>query len=179
MNTLNDLPILFNIEITYSPDIATVFPVAAASYGKYNLPNGPVIPGDKGIKLDPQEEADYYAFIENIEDLLEDSGLQIIYKENSTNYSKYYSCLANDDKGNSLFKFRLRLRISNHEPHRTNRQRANKAAEKKAVEPYLNGKHPSTLTKIIVVNNQKYSTYLDAFMYIYDEVNRWLEIMRR
>ena len=175
-NTSNSSVKLFTIEVIYSYS-GESSNIAASEYVG---PRGPVISGDKGAIIDEQEEADYWAFIETIEDLLEGHHeLQLIYKSQSEDYSKYYSFLAKDDAGNVLFNFRLRLRISNHAPHSTQHQKANKAAEKRAVAPYLKGHKPDILTKIIVVNNHKYTDYLDAYMYIKKEVDRWVKIMQR
>lgn len=172
----SEMSMLFTVDVVYSFDLSSG-EIAASDY---TGPRGPVIHGDKGAYIDEQEEADYWAFIETIEDLLEEHHeLKLIYKSQSEDYSKYYSFLAKDARGDTLFRFRLRLRVSNHTPHSTKQQKANKAAEKKAIEPYLNGKKPETLTKIIIVNDKKYSDYLDAYMYIRDEVDKWIKIMQR
>lgn len=175
-STSNTMAMLFTVDVIYSLKEDT----SAIAASAYTGPRGPVISGDKNAEIDAQEEADYWAFIETIEDLLEEHHeLKLVYKSQSEDFSKYYSFLAQDALGNTLFKFRLRLRISNHVSHSTKRQKANKAAERKAVAPYLNGKKPETLTKIVVVNNNKYNDYLDAYMYIREEVARWIKIMQR
>lgn len=171
----------FNIEyILYPLDESGTSNVAAATYKGYNLPDGPLLPADKRGSVMMQQEIDYECFIEDIEDFLTDNcELKLIYKNKSDDYSRYYSFLAQDDEGNTLFKYRLRLRVSNHKAHSTKQQKVNKAKEEQAVKPHLKGKKPIKYVQEIIVNDQTFESYLDAFVYICDECERWLKIMKR
>ena len=190
MKKLINLPIEFDIVVTYFPEVISDNTyVAAGEFMGYHLPDGPLLPGDKNAVISEQDQSNYNAFIETLEDFLTDThNLELVYNDNPTDYSHYYSFFAKDDNGKVLFKFKIRLRISNHDPHRTDEQRANKAKEKKVVDTWMqnhpdyNGKtKPTPLTYIINVNdrNPAFTDYTEAFIYIYNEVNRWLEIMRR
>lgn len=182
-------PVEFTIDVIYFPTgVDTVeFPVVASKYEGYSIPDGSLMPGNKDAEISEQEKADYNAFIETVEDLLTDHcDLEIVYQDQPTEYSHYYSFFAKDgDK--VLFKFRVRLRLSNQGPHRTNAQQANKAKEKKQVQQWLDGRpdydgkvSPTPLTYVIIINDQntKFHDYTEAFMYIYNEVERWIKIMR-
>lgn len=182
----NDIkfPVDFNIEVILFPkDKTTVMPVAAAEYMGYQIPEGPLMPADKNVKISQQQIIDYETFIEDIEDMLkEHHELKLVYQNKSEDYSNYYSFLALDDAGNLLFRFRLRLRVSTHDPRRSSAQKAQIAEEEKAVSEYLNGrkKKPDKMTKIIVVNDEsEYDSYLDAFVDICDIVEDAIEKMRR
>lgn len=175
-------PVNFTIEvIVYPKDTTTTMPVAATEYKGYQIPDGPFMPADKKIKPSKQQIVDYRTFIKDIESMLSDHHeLKLIYKNKSANYSNYYSFLALNDKGEPVFRFRLRLRISTHDPHRTKEQQKEEAKEEKAVAKYLNGKKPQKMTKIIIVNDDsEYTDYLDAFVDICNIVDHAVEVMRR
>lgn len=172
----------FNIEVILYPKFGSIaLPVAAAEYKGYNIPEGSFMPADKNAPISEQQIADYEAFIQDIEDMLsEHHELKLIYQNKSKNYSNYYSFLALDRAGNPLFRFRLRLRVSTHNPHRTKEQQQEEAKEAKAVAPYLQGKKPQKMTKIIIINDEsEYDDYLDAFIDICDTVDKCIENMRR
>lgn len=180
----NDIkfPVDFNIEVILYPNGTTAtMPVAAAEYKGYQIPEGSFMPADKKVKPSEQQIIDYRTFIQDIESMLSDHHeLQLIYKNKSANYSNYYSFLALNDKGEPVFRFRLRLRVSTHDPHRTKEQQKEEVKEEKAVARYLNGKKPQKMTKIIIVNDEsEYIDYLDAFVAICDVVDHAVEVMRR
>lgn len=177
-----EFPIDFNIEVVLFPKNRTgIIPVAAAEYKGYQIPDGPLMPADKNAKISQQQIIDYETFIEDIEDMLkEHHDLKLVYQNKSEDYSNYYSFLALNDKGEPVFRFRLRLRVSTHDPHRTKEQQKEEVKEEQAVARYLNGKKPQKMTKIIIVNDEsEYTDYLDAFVSICDVVDHAVEVMRR
>ena len=177
-----NFPIDFNIEVILSPkDTTVIIPVAATEYKGYQIPDGSFMPADKKIKPSAQQITDYKAFIADIEAMLSDHHeLKLIYKNKSKNYSNYYSFLALGDDGEPLFRFRLRLRVSTHTPHRSKEQQKEEVKEEQAVSLYLNGKKPQKMTKIIIINDEsEYTDYLDAFVDICNIVDHAIEVMRR
>ena len=179
-----NLPVNFNIEVILFPkDSSVTMPVAAAEYRGYKIPDGELMPADKNIKVSKQQIIDYETFISDIEDMLKDHHeLKLVYQNKSKDYSNYYSFLALDDNGNPLFRFRLRLRVSTHDPRRSSAQKAEIAKEEKAINEYLRGrkKKPNKMTKIIIVNDEsEYDSYFDAFVDICDIVDDAIEKMRR
>lgn len=177
-------PVDFNIEVILFPkDYSGTMPVAAAEYKGYKIPDGELMPADKNIKISQQQIIDYETFISDIEDMLkEHHELKLVYKNKSKNYSNYYSFLALDANGNLLFRFRLRLRVSTHDPRRSSAQKAEIADEEKAVSEYLKGrkKKPDKMTKVIIVNDEsEYDNYLEAFVDICDIVDDAIEKMQR
>lgn len=177
------LPIEFNIEVMlYPKTVDNQSNVAASTYRGYEIPDGPLMPADKKIKVSEQQIIDYETFIEDVEDMLKDHHeLKLIYENKSKDYSNYYTFLAVDENDNPYFRFRLRLRVSTHDPRRSSAQKAEIAKEEKAVEEYLKGKKkPDKMTKIIVINDDsEYDSYLDAFVDICDKVDIAIEKMRR
>ena len=156
--------------------------VAAATYRGFSVPDGPVIDGTKGVVLSAQVIADYEAFIVSIEDLCtEYYGLKIIYQNASEDYSHYYSFLATDDEGNVKLKFRLRLRVSNHPAHRSKLSQKHKKEETQSPEykKYVVGKPPQPLFRQILVNNQEYSNYVQAFADICNILDECMETLSK
>lgn len=149
----------------------------------YDIPSGVVISRLKDNSSQALE--DYDAFVENIEDLLIDVyGLELTYFNDSDDNSRYYNFLAKDSSGNIKFRFRLRLRISNHSSHRTKEQIHNKKEELdspelkrlltedqiRKLQPYF---------KSIIVNDERYSSYEEAYLDINDKIENWVRIMTR
>lgn len=170
----------FTIDVILTPD--TTGSSVAATYNMPDLPQGPVISGNKLADIDPQVVADYDAFVETIEDLLtEYHGLELVYKNKSKDFSRYYSFLARDSAGNVILKFRLRLRISNHTPHRTKAQQANKAAEAKSEKllKLTKGKKLQIINKQVIVNDTVFDDYDEAYFKIAEQVEKWVKIMKR
>ena len=184
ISAVTEFPVDFNIEVVLFPkNSITSMPVAAAEYKGYQIPDGEFMPADKDIKVSAQQIIDYETFIDDIESMLkEHHELKLVYKNKSDDYSNYYSFLALDEDGNLLFRFRLRLRVSTHDPRRSSAQKAQIAEEEKAVAEYLKGrkKKPDKMTKIIIVNDEsEYDSYLDAFVDICDIVDNAITKMRR
>lgn len=176
-------PIKFDIEVILYPKFAdNSSGIAASTYRGYDLPDGALMPADKNIKISEQQIIDYETFIADVEDMLKNKHeLKLIYQNKSADYSNYYTFLAVDNMGNPYFRFRLRLRVSTHDPRRSSAQKLEIAKEEKAVQEYLKGrKKPDKMTKIIVVNDEsEYDNYLDAFVDICDIVDTAIEKMQR
>ena len=151
---------------------------------KFNIPSGPVI-SKFADKIGSQMVVDYDTFVENISDFIEDNlGLELIYTSASKNNSRYFSFIARDDDGNIYLRFRLRLRISNHNPHSTKQQNALKKREEEEI--LKQGKlteyqlrKMQKLTKSIIVNNETYNSYEDAFIDIASQAEEWVDKMKR
>lgn len=178
----NSIPVEFNIDVvlSYIDDIDDIS-IAASTHRGYELPDGPLMPPNKDDAVTEQQIIDYETFLQDVIDFLEDNcELQVIYKNKSPDRSLYRTFLAKDDKGNLLFKFKTRLRVSTHDPHRTEQQQANKKAEEKSTAHYFEGKKkPRKMTKIITVNSEKYISYFEAFADICDTIDNCLEVMKR
>lgn len=178
------VPYDFNIEVILYPKLfSDEQDIAAATYQGYEIPDGAMMPADKKIKPSEQQIIDYKAFIQDVEDMLkEHHELKLVYKNKSKDYSNYYSFLAQDDKGNTLFRFRLRLRVSTHNPKRSSEQKKNIAEEEAVVRELLKdtNKKPIKMTKIIIVNDSsEYDSYFDAFVDICNIVDDAVEKMQR
>lgn len=168
----------FNIEVIYS-FTDDYFDIAASRYlDTSDFTNNGVISSNPLDKLSDQEIADYESFVDTIEDLLtEYYDFEVIYSNSSNYLSHYYVLLAKDDKGNVIFKFRLKLRVSNHQAKRTSNQKKRKAEERQAIEKYLKGKKVRPINKDIIINNTKYKSYYDAYKYIDDEIQETITKM--
>lgn len=180
----NTFPYDFNIEVILYPKIFSGEQgVAASTYRGYEIPDGEMMPANKKIKPSAQQIIDYNTFIKDVEDMLEDHHeLKLVYQNKSEDYSNYYSFFALDNKGNTLFRFRLRLRVSTHNLKRSSEQKKNIAKEEAVVRELLKdtNKKPIKMTKIIIVNdNSEYDSYFDAFVDICDIVDDAIEKMRR
>lgn len=175
-------PVEFEIDVVLSYiDTSEEMSVAASTYRGYTLPDGPLMPPNKQDPVTKQQIIDYETFLQDVIDFLEDNcNLKVIYKNKSPDKSLYRTFLAKDSKGNLLFKFKTRLRVSAHNPHRTKQQQANVKNEERATAHYFEGKKkPRKMTKIITVNSETYSSYFEAFADICDTVDNCLEVMNR
>lgn len=150
--------------------------VASVDLTKYSFPDRPVISKDKARVVQWMVD-DFESFMENVEWLCEeDLNLVGVYRNVSDDHSYYYNYLAKDENGKIIAKFRLRLRISNHLPKRSKSQRQNKKAEldSEKLHELLSEQDISKLTtyaKVIIVNDEKYDSYEEAF----DDVKSILE----
>ena len=175
-------PMVFNVEV----EIASPLPVDCSALNLHgidlNVPDGDVISPERHL-INSQAIADYEAFVENLEILLEDYyELELYYKNASENNSWYMSFLAKDAGGKVLAKFNVRLRISNHPARRTAQQKKQKKEEKQQLMRYkgltqsqLNKIRP--FTKSIVVNSETYADYDEATMAIDEAMMKWIETL--
>lgn len=169
----------FNIQVIYYFEDDDFDIAASTRLNPSDFPSSNVISTALFNDLSDQEIADYESFVETIEDLLvEYYDFEIVYSSESKYLSHYYVLLAKDNDGNIIFKFRLKLRVSNHLAKRTPNQKKRKAEERKAVSSYLKGKKVKPMNKDMIVNNTKYSSYYDAYVHIDDEIQKALKIMK-
>ena len=155
---------------------------SAIDLSKYQLPQGDVIAKDKN-RITSRMVCDFEEFAERIEDLCEDDyGLVMTYKNISDDHSHYYNYLATDSNGNIVVDLRLRLRIANHDPKSSPEQKKHKKEE--LASPKLHELLPeyaiSKLTKypkIIIVNDELYSSYEEAFEEVNDVISEAVQIM--
>lgn len=177
-------PMEYDIDVIIVPKYSDG-EIAAAMHKGITIPDGDVIPGIKDAIITDKIEVDYNAFIESLEDLLtEYYGLELFYEGKSEYYSHYYFFLAKDkESGRIYFKFKLRLRISNHPAHRSPASQAHKK-EETMTEKYKEltkdiSKDPRPYTKEIVVNDQTYDSYEAAFVDIDEQISEWIDVMKR
>lgn len=174
----------FDIVIDIIPKYTTE-EVKAAMYKGFEIPDGEVISGIKGAIITDQILSDYNAFIESVEDLLmEYYGLKVFYTNQSDGHSQYYSFFAKDkNTGKIYFKFKLRLRISNHDPHRSKESQAHKKEDTKTddYKKLMKGikKDPRPYTQSIVANKEKYDSYETAFIEIDKNIEHWIDVMTK
>lgn len=170
----------FDIDVEVRP--YSKYVAASEMYG-IPIPDGDLMPETKDELPTDQMIADYEDFIEAIEDLLQDHyGLILVYKSKSEDYSKYYNFLACDKDGVVLFRFRLRLRVSTHDAHRTKQSQKHKKEEEHSEKllELLDGRPlPKAYPKTVIVNRKTFTSYEEAFVTIDNDVKRWINVMIR
>lgn len=169
--------------IFYLGDLDGDHIAATVDLSKYDLPNRPVISKDKN-KVTQWMIDDFDGFVEDVELLCEeDYGLILVYQNESDDNSHYYSYLATDEHGNVIVKLRLRLRISNHRPKRSKAQKSHKKEELQSekLHELLDENQILKLnnyTKVIVVNDEVYDSYREAFERVNDILAHAVEVMK-
>lgn len=185
-----EIPLVFDIEI-YTDHPVLNLPgsncsdVSASKQDlKDRLPNGRLISKEKN-RITQQMIDEFEAFTERIEDLCEDEyGLVLTYRNVSDDHSYYYNYLVKDEEGKLIARFRIRLRISNHNAHRTEQQKKNKKEETKTdiikqllSQQQINKMRPYPI--LVEVNDSEFESYEDAFDHIDERLQRAIEIVRR
>ena len=170
-NRFNSIPLTLDTEVFVDHPIfhATVQEIESATdLSKYTIPKGKMISKDKA-RVTCRMICDFEEFVERVEDLCEDNlGLMLTYRNKSSDHSHYYDYLATDSKDNVVASFRLRLRISNHEPKQSKEQcdfKNDKSASEKLHEllPEYQIAEFIKYPKIIIVNDSYFNDYDDAF----------------
>ena len=182
------LPLVFDIDVyTDYPvfDNDAEFEISASKQDiRSKLPKGEVISKDRN-KITQRMIDDYESFVERIEDLCEESyDLVGTYSEESDDYSHYYNYLVRDLDGTLIAKFRIRIRISNHPAKRTQQQQRNKKSEldSEKLHQLLTEQQISKIRSypiLIVVNNETFESYEDAFDSIDERIQRAIEVIRK
>lgn len=185
-NSNSNSPILDVEVIAYHPIFDDIDDpeIAAAEDISPSLSDRPVISKDKN-KIKQWMVDDFAAFVENIECLCEQKYKLIgTYKNSSKDNSYYYNYLAQDDKGNIIIDCRLRLRISNHDAHSTKGQQRNKNSElnSEKLHELLTQQQIDKLnpyTKVIVVNDEVFNSYDEAYFHAIDVIEHAVKVMKR
>ena len=154
--------------------------IAAASYKGFNIPDGQPISGLLDAVVDSQALADYRSFMESVENLLTDYyDLDIYYKNNSEWNSYYFGLLAKSSDGELLLDFNFTLRLSTHDPHRTDQSQKHKKEQKAALLKATGGKKTKPITKSIIINGEQYDSYEEAYIAVDNIVENVVEILKR
>ena len=173
LNLDTEFDVLVNIEYDE-------YEIAAGTYKNIDVPDGDLMLSEKGVDIPDQVKEDYYSFIESIEELLTDYyDLKIYYTNQSEDYSKYYGMIAKNDAGEIITKFKFKLRISNHPADRTNISQQHKKEEQQALNKLVPNKKFRPIVKCILVNRDQFDSYEEAIEYIYEKVEKVVEIMKR
>lgn len=157
---------------------------ASVDLSTRDWPDRPLISKDRN-RITQHMIDDYEGFVEDVELICEeDFGLILTYENTSDDLSHYYNYLATDEDGNVIVKLRLRLRISNHPPKRSKKQKQHKDEElsSEKLHELLTEEEIKSLTKytkIITVNDETYSSYRAAYNDVRDIIAHAVEVMKR
>ena len=174
-NITRKIEVIFEIELDYIEK-----EIAAANYKGFEIPEGELLPAEKDAIINTQAYADYEAFIESVEDLLTDYyDLHVYYKNNSPDNSFYYGVLAKNSDATLILDFSATFRISNHKGHRTDQQTKNKKEQKAKLKELANGKKLQIIYKPIIVNQETFESYFEAFEAVDSIVSDAVQIMER
>lgn len=160
--------------------------VAAATYSKsdhmFILPDGALPLADDKTPIDPNSPlaTDYSDFVESITSLLEEYyDLHIYYKNDSVFLSNYFGILAKNSDGSLIFDFDFRLRIATHDRQTKTKASEQHKKEQAAELQKLTSKKLKPIVRSILVNDQRFDNYLDAFVFIDAEIERIVQILKR
>lgn len=168
------------IEVVFEVGYKDAESVAAATYRGYNVPEGPLLPAEKDAIIDSQVYQDYQDFIESVEDLCTDYyDLEIYYKNKSQDNSFYWGMLAKNSDESLILDFDFTLRVSNHDSHRSEQSQKHKAEKKAKLAEIAKGKKTRPITRSIVVNQDKFSSWMEAYEAICDLVEGVVATMTR
>lgn len=155
-------------------------PIAAATYKGFYIPEGPLLPQEKDAVIDSQALEDYHAFIQSVEDLLTDYyDLEVYYKNDSPDHSFYFGMLAKSKDGAILIDFDFTLRVSNHPAKSSPQSKYNKKQKAEALKTYTKGKRSQPVTRSIVVNENRFDSYSDAYLEVDKQVEDVVSILKK
>ena len=173
------IPTRFDIEVEIGY-YAESDRVVASQYKGFYVPDGELLPADIREVVDSQAYVDYEDFVESVTDLItEYYGLDVYYKNESKFLSHYFGLLAKDSDGNIILDFNFKLRVSPHDPHRSEESQQHKKEQEDDLLNATGGKKPRPITKSIVVNRETFPSYLDAYVYVDDVIEHTVTIMKR
>ena len=175
--TSSDIPKLqIIVEVEFVNETESV----AASYELENLRNSKLPPAAKDALIDSQVLADYHAFVETIEDLMTDYfGLDIYYKNDSPYNSFYFGALAVDSTGKYILDCEAVIRISTHDPHRTPESIKEKMKQQAKLKDVTNGVKLQPVRKNIIINDESFSNYDEAYEFVFPIIERAAEVLNR
>ena len=152
----------------------------AASREVPDLPKGELMPAEKDVLIGSQVLEDYHAFIDSIEDLITDYyDLHIFYKNDSPDNSYYFGMLAKDDKGNILLDFDFTLRVSTHDPKRSEMSQKHKKEKKDKLLKTTGGKKTRPIRKYLTVNDVEFDSYEEAYLEVDKKIAAVVKVMKR
>lgn len=165
------------VEIEYFDDTTRV---AASEYKGFYVPDGPVISGLPDAVLGSQALQDYADFIESVQALITDFyKLKIYYKNSLKDHSNYFGILAKNKDGSIIIDFDFTLRVSNHDPKRSKKSQKHKKEREAELKKLTDGKNTKPIRRNIVVNNERYTSYMKAYVDIDEAIEDVVSIMTR
>jgi hypothetical protein len=165
---ITSIPIHFDIVIDFL--VAQSESVVASEYKGIWVTDAPVIPNLPKELIDSQTFQDFEDFMESVTKLITDYyKLHIYYKNVSPDHAHYFGLLAKDDQNRIILDFDFTFRVANHRAHRTPESEYNKQEQEEALNIAIKGNPTKPMTKTILVNNEQYAKYLDAYIAI-DEI---------
>jgi hypothetical protein len=165
---ITSIPIHFDIVIDFL--VSQSESVVASEYKGFWVTDAPVIPNLPKELIDSQTFQDFEDFMESVTKLITDyHKLHIYYKNVSPDHAHYFGLLAKDDQNRIILDFDFTFRVANHRAHRTPESEYNKQEQEEALNIATKGNPTKPMTKTILVNNEQYTKYLDAYIDI-DEI---------
>ena len=87
--------------------------------------------------------------------------------------------LVKNDTGEIILDFDFTLRVSNHDPHRSQQSQKHKKERKAALNKIAKGKKTKPITHSIVVNSEVYDSYMHAYTDIDGIIEDAVAVMKR
>lgn len=171
---------LFDLKVIVEIGFVSEAEPVAASYYPEKFRDSELPPAAKDALIDSQVLADYHAFVETLEDVMTDYfGLELYYKNDSPYNSFYYGALAVNNEGDYILDCEATIRISTHDPHRTPESEREKAKQKAKLKEITNGARLQPVRKNIVINDNEFSNYDDAYEFAFSQVERAATVLNR
>ena len=172
-----------HIEVVFEIGFEDDVEIAASTSGTYKgvpVPNSELPSGLKDALNNSQVIADYMSFIESITELMEDYyNLKVYYTNTSDYLSGYFGALAKDDKGNFVLDVDISLRVSTHDPHRTEDSQKHKKERLKARKDLVDDVKLKPFTRDIRVNKETCRDYTEAYEKVDEAIVRAVEYSTR
>lgn len=169
-----------NVVVNIGFDGDTDTTIAAATYKDVNVPDGSVISGEPESEYTKEEIERYHNFIDSIVELAERFyKMEVYYKNESDYYSDYLGMLAKSKDGLVIVDFDFTLRIATHPAHRTDRSEKEKKKQEQQLSDRLGGLETKPMRDQILVNGEKFESYIFAFEKIDNIISQAHEVMVR
>lgn len=154
--------------------------IAASTYKGLPIPDSDLPSSLKDALNNSQVIADYMSFIESITELIEDYyDLKVYYTNTSDYLSGYFGALAKDDEGNFVLDVDISLRVSTHDPHRTEDSQKHKKERLKARKDLIGDVKLKPFTRDIRVNKETCRDYTEAYEKVDEAIVRAVEYSTR
>ncbi len=181
-----NLPVVMDVEIIgYHPllEFLETHNIAASiDLSEFELPSGQVISKEKE-RVTQEIKDDSEAFMDRVEFLCGDKlHLFGTYKNVSEDDSYYYNYFAKDSNDNIILDYRMRLRISSHNPKRSKQQKLHKKSEldSETLRRLLSEEEIQGLdaySVYITVNDKTFTSYEQAFAFIVSRLQKAVQVM--